>query len=74
VVANANQIKGHLTDISGASREQAAGVEQVVQAIQTLDRDTQQNSALVEETAGAAAALHQQAEVLMAELQRFRLA
>jgi methyl-accepting chemotaxis protein len=74
VVANANQIKGHLTDISGASREQAAGVEQVVQAIQTLDRDTQQNSALVEETAGAAAALHQQAEVLMAEIQRFRLA
>ncbi|MFN9726536.1 methyl-accepting chemotaxis protein [Acidovorax sp.] len=74
VVANAKQIKGHLTDISGASREQAAGVEQVVQAIQTLDRDTQQNSALVEETAGAAASLHQQAEALMAELQRFRLA
>lgn len=74
VVANAKQINADLTEIATASREQAAGVEQVVQAIQALDHDTQQNSALVEQTNAAAEALRSQAETLTQEIARFKVA
>jgi methyl-accepting chemotaxis protein len=39
-----------------------------------LDRNTQQNAALVEETTAAATALKAQADKLQAEIQRFRVA
>jgi methyl-accepting chemotaxis protein len=48
-------------------------VEQVGQSIQELDRSTQQNAALVEETTSAAAALRHQAEVLQQEIANFRV-
>jgi methyl-accepting chemotaxis protein len=74
VVANAGQINLFLSEISTACREQAQGVEEVGRAIQELDKGTQQNSALVEETASAAAALTGQAEALQAEIANFRVA
>ncbi|MDP3701840.1 MAG: methyl-accepting chemotaxis protein [Hylemonella sp.] len=74
VVTNAKQINIYLTEIATASREQASGVGQVVQAIQALDHDTQQNSALVEETTAAAEALRSQADLLMQEISNFRVA
>jgi methyl-accepting chemotaxis protein len=74
VVANASQINLFLTEISTACREQALGVEEVGRAIQELDRGTQQNSALVEETASAAAALTGQADILQEEIANFRVA
>lgn len=74
VVTNASQINQFLTEISTACREQALGVEEVGRAIKDLDRATQQNSALVEETASAAAALTSQAETLQAEIANFRVA
>ena len=59
--------------IASAAREQTSGVAQVVQAIQALDRDTQQNSALVEQTNAAAESLRQQADMLMEEIAKFRV-
>jgi len=74
VVSNARQINVFLGQIATASREQAQGVEQVGQSIQDLDHNTQQNAALVEETASAASALKHQAEVLQQEISNFRVA
>ena len=74
VVGNAKQINQYLGEIATSSREQASGVEQVGQSIQELDRSTQQNAALVEETTSAAAALRQQAEMLQAEIANFKVA
>jgi methyl-accepting chemotaxis protein len=73
VVTNASQINLFLTEISTACREQALGVGEVGRAIQELDKGTQQNSALVEETASAAAALTEQADTLQAEIANFRV-
>ncbi len=74
VVNNAKQINQYLSEIAVSSREQASGVEQVGQSIQELDRSTQQNAALVEETTSAAAALRHQAEILQQEIANFRVA
>jgi methyl-accepting chemotaxis protein len=74
VVENAKQINMFLKEIATSAKEQASGVEQVGQSIQELDRSTQQNAALVEETTSAAAALRHQAEVLQQEIANFRVA
>ena len=52
IVTNADKINGLMTQISTATREQSAGVAQVGTAVHELDRATQQNAALVEETLG----------------------
>lgn len=74
VVDNAKQINQYLSEISTSFKEQASGVEQVGQSILELDRTTQQNAALVEETTSAASALRQQAEILQSEIANFRVA
>ncbi len=74
VVTNASQINQFLTEISVACREQSLGVSEVGRAIQELDKGTQQNSALVEETASAAAALTSQTDILQDEIANFRVA
>ncbi|BBG28901.1 methyl-accepting chemotaxis protein [Zymobacter palmae] len=50
-----------MSEISSASHEQSEGVSQVGTAVVQMDQMTQQNAALVEESASAAANLHQQA-------------
>ena len=74
VVANARQVNTLLAEIATSSREQATGVEQVGQSIQELDRSTQQNAALVEETNAAALALKSEADKLQEEIKSFRVA
>jgi methyl-accepting chemotaxis protein len=74
MVTNAKQINAYLNDISVAAKEQAEGVGQVTIAIQTLDENTQQNAALVEETSAAASALTQQAATLQEEIANFKVA
>ncbi len=67
----------HVTDIMGeimaASQEQSAGIEQVNTAISQMDQVTQQNAALVEEAAAAAASLQEQASGLTSAVSIFRL-
>ncbi|HEU4844394.1 MAG TPA: methyl-accepting chemotaxis protein [Burkholderiaceae bacterium] len=61
VVKSVQQVTAIMQDISIASREQSIGVDQVNAAIAHLDQVTQQNAALVEEAAAAAASLAQEA-------------
>ena len=74
VLKNAQQINTYLGEISNAAREQTNGVNQSVQAIQQLDQSTQQNAAVVEETAAAAGSLNEQAELLTQQIGKFRVA
>jgi methyl-accepting chemotaxis protein len=74
VVTNARQINQFLTEIAAAAREQSVGVSEVGRSIQELDKTTQQNAALVEETTSAAAALREQADLLQEEIANFRVA
>ncbi|MEZ2738951.1 methyl-accepting chemotaxis protein [Comamonas jiangduensis] len=60
-------------EISAASHEQSSGVAQVGEAITQMDQATQQNAALVEESAAAAQGLRNQAESLLGAISRFQL-
>jgi methyl-accepting chemotaxis protein len=60
-------------EISSASLEQTSGLEQINQAITQMDRVTQENAALVEESAAAATSLQQQAGHLAEGVRVFKL-
>ncbi|WP_426110604.1 methyl-accepting chemotaxis protein [Massilia sp. PWRC2] len=62
-----------LGDISAASREQSDGIDQVNQAVVHMDEVTQQNAALVEQAAAAAAALNDQAVRLALAVSVFKV-
>ncbi len=74
VVANARQINVFLGEIAAAARHQAQSVGDVGLSIQELDKNTQQNAALVEQTNAAAGALTSQADTLQDEIANFRVA
>jgi len=73
LVGNARRMNDLLSEISTAATEQSSGVAQVGSSVNDLDRMTQQNAALVEETAAAASALKDQALGLATEVAKFRL-
>ncbi|WP_374676024.1 methyl-accepting chemotaxis protein [Ideonella sp.] len=66
-----NQMRELIDRISLASREQSIGIDQVNTAVSQLDHHTQQNAALVEQSAAAAQALHHQAERLVRAVSAF---
>ena len=63
-----------MADISVASAAQSTSVAEVGQAITQMDQATQQNAALVEESAAAATNLRQQAQQLLHAAQVFKTA
>ena len=73
VVDSFRQVANLVTDISDASRQQASGIEQMTFAVSQMDEVTQQNSALVEEAAAAAANLEDQMQGLARALGSFKL-
>jgi len=73
VVGRFAQVSALISEISGASRQQTQGVGQVNDAVQQLDGVTQQNAALVEESAAAAGSLNAQAQRLAGAVSVFRL-
>ena len=73
IVTSADHINVLLAQIATGSGEQSQGIGQVGSAVQELDRATQQNAAMVEQTAAAAASLRDQAQDLAAEVARFKL-
>jgi len=73
LVDNAHRIGGLIDDIATAAREQALGIDQVGAAATELDRTTQANAALVEQTASAAQTLRDQAQHLAVRVARFQL-
>ncbi len=72
-----NSIKGVsdiVANITAASAEQSAGVQQVGDAVGRMDQSTQQNAALVEQSAAAAESLKGQAQQLLQAVSVFKLA
>ncbi|MGE8396907.1 MAG: methyl-accepting chemotaxis protein, partial [Comamonas sp.] len=61
VVRQVQSVSTLIQEISNASQEQSQGTGQVSDAIAQLDQVTQQNAALVEESAAAASSLNHQA-------------
>ncbi|MEB0137464.1 MULTISPECIES: methyl-accepting chemotaxis protein [unclassified Undibacterium] len=61
VVSSIQSVTDIMAEISAANHEQSSGIEQINQAITQMDEVTQQNAALVEQAAAAAAALETEA-------------
>jgi len=62
-----------VTDIAKGSREQAAGIDQINIAMASIDQTTQENAALVEETASSSENMAEDAEVLEGVVNKFTL-
>jgi methyl-accepting chemotaxis protein len=73
IVDQVRRVEGLIGEISTASNEQASGIHQVSEAVAQLDRVTQQNAALVEESAAAAQSLQQQTQALTEAVSVFRV-
>ena len=54
VVSQVQGVSAMMSEIAEASLEQSAGIDQIGDAVQSLDQMTQQNAALVESAAAAA--------------------
>jgi methyl-accepting chemotaxis protein len=73
IVQSSQRVDQLLDQIATGAREQSTGIAQIGQAVQELDRVTQQNAALVHQTAAASASMKEQALQLAGEVARFRL-
>lgn len=73
LVENVQGVNGIISEISQASREQSDGINQMNLAVGQIDTTTQQNAALVEESAAAALALQDQAHSLTQTVSLFKL-
>ncbi len=73
IVGSVQQVSTIVEEISASSNQQNSGIAQVGGAVQSLDTMTQQNAALVEESAAAADSLKRQAENLTSLVSTFRL-
>ncbi|CAN5864703.1 PAS domain-containing methyl-accepting chemotaxis protein [soil metagenome] len=73
IVTSVKQVAVYMHDITTASQEQSAGIEQVNQAITQMDDTTQQNAALVEQAAAAAESLQEQSVKLARLVDAFKL-
>ena len=72
VVSAIRKVSEIVAQISASSAEQSTGVAQVGQAVTLMDQTTQQNAALVEQMAAAAASLNDQSVELMNAVSVFR--
>jgi methyl-accepting chemotaxis protein len=73
VVASVNRVSHIIGEIATASSEQSTGIAQVNQAVVDLDKVTQQNASLVEESTAAAESLRVLAGEMVEAVSVFRL-
>ena len=73
VVQQVRRVSELIAQISAAAVEQTQGIDQVNTAVTQLDQVTQQNAALVEESAAASDSLNQQASRLVDSVRGFRI-
>ncbi|MBJ7221143.1 MULTISPECIES: methyl-accepting chemotaxis protein [unclassified Brenneria] len=73
LVTNVEGVNGIISEIAQASREQSDGINQINLAVGQIDTTTQQNAALVEESAAAALSLQDQAHSLTRTVSVFNL-
>ena len=72
IVASVQRVSDIIAEISAATAEQSTGISQVNGAVANLDQMTQQNAALVEESAAAAESLRDQSRQLATLVGSFR--
>ena len=73
IVASVQRVADIISEISAAAGEQSSGIGDVNGAVASLDHMTQQNAALVEQSAAAAEHLRDQARSLSGIVARFRI-
>ncbi|GAB7263375.1 hypothetical protein DZS_51550 [Dickeya ananatis] len=73
LTSHVNDVNSIINEISQASHEQSDGMSQINIAVGQIDTTTQQNAALVEESASAALSLQSQASLLAEAVSAFRL-
>ncbi|MCL4745365.1 MAG: MCP four helix bundle domain-containing protein [Burkholderiaceae bacterium] len=73
IQTHVRRVNDLMNEISAASTEQASGLVQINQAVASLDAMTQQNAAMVEESAASAGSLQDQASRLRTLLASFKL-
>jgi len=74
IVTSVQRVTDIMAEISAASQEQSAGIDQVNQTVMQMDETTQQNAALVEEATAAARSMEDQATQLTEAVAVFRIA
>jgi methyl-accepting chemotaxis protein len=72
VVANVQRVTALVSDIASATQEQSTGLNEINKAVVSMDEVTQQNAALVEESAAAAESMDAQAHALTEIVARFK--
>ncbi len=73
IVASVQRVTDIIGEISAAALEQSQGIGEVNEAVTRLDQMTQQNAALVEESAAAAESLKDQAHRMTTVVANYRL-
>jgi methyl-accepting chemotaxis protein len=73
IVASVQRVTDIIGEISAAALEQSQGIGQVNEAVTRLDQMTQQNAALVEESAAAAESLKDQAHRMTTVVANYRM-
>ena len=73
IVSSVQRVTDIIGEITAASSEQSDGIGQINGSVAQLDRMTQQNAALVEESAAAAESLKDQTARLSQAVSVFRL-
>ncbi|MDW3683785.1 methyl-accepting chemotaxis protein [Cupriavidus sp. CV2] len=73
IVKDIEHVRRIITEIHGAVSEQNTGIGQLDQSVSEMDQATQQNAALVEESAAASSMLSDQAQELARTVARFQL-
>ena len=72
IVEQVRRVTSLMAEINASTSEQSSGIVQVNQSVAAIDQGTQQNAALVEESAAAAESLKQQASGLLDVIARFK--
>jgi methyl-accepting chemotaxis protein len=73
IVSAITRVTTLIADISATSNTQTSEIDQITTAVARMDDMTQQNAALVEESAAAATSMRQQAQTLDAMVGQFKL-
>ncbi len=73
IVKSINQVADIVAEIAAASKEQATGVEEINKAIVQMDQMTQQNAALVEESAASSRTLQEEAQTMYDNMAAFSI-
>jgi methyl-accepting chemotaxis protein len=74
ITGRIGEINTLVSDIASAAAQQASGLQQVNTAVAEMDGVTQQNAAMVEEATAAARSLSTEADELLRQVRRFKVA